>query len=281
MVTRITSSDGFGLATDVVGTADRPPLVLLHGVGQTRHSWKAGASAFADAGFHVLAVDARGHGDSDRSPVGDYSLDALKRDVAAIVATLAEPPILVGASMGGLTALLFAGETPSPPLRGLVLVDITVKVDPAGVERIMGFLHAHLDGFASLDEAADAIARYNPHRKRPPSAAGLAQVLRLRHGRYHWHWDPRFVTTGTHPGANEDRLAAASRGIAVPTLLVRAGASDLVGMKELRHMRALIPHAEAVDVADAGHMIAGDRNDAFVAAILPFLRGIVGAPAPT
>ncbi len=273
---RIAVASGVSLAVDMVGTPGDPVLMLLHGGGQTRHSWKKGAETFARLGFHVWSIDARGHGDSDWSPEGDYSWDALRNDLAALVARTDRPPLLVGASMGGLTALLLEGEAGQSLARGLVLVDVTPRVDRAGVERITSFMSAHLEGFETVEQAAAALADYNPHRRRPASAAGLAQVLRRRGGRYHWHWDPRLVQSDGEAQEDEARFIAAARRVRVPTLLVRAGASDLVGPEQVAHLLTLIPHAQTVDVAGAGHMVAGDRNDAFVEALLPFLEQFLG-----
>ena len=137
----------------------------------------------------------------------------------------------------------------------------------------------HLDGFASLEEAADAIAAYNPHRPRPKDLSGLAKNLRQREdGRWVWHWDPAFVS-GKFGSADEtrasvvqpDRLERAVDALRIPTLLVRGRRSDLLSEEGAREFLARVPHAEYADVAGAGHMVAGDRNEVFNRAILGFL----------
>lgn len=249
--------------------------MLLHGGGQTRGSWKNCCTLLAGEGFRAIAIDARGHGESDWAPDGDYTIDALIDDLRAILAVLPRQPVLVGASMGGSTALALAGETGAPELRGLVLVDIAPKVDLEGTRKIVAFMTANPGGFASLEDAAAAISEYNPHRPRPKDLSGLRRNLREVGGRFHWHWDPALLgSQRLDPAFLEERLSSAARNIAVPTLLLRGGSSDVVGNDEVEHFRSLVPTARFVDVAGAGHMIAGDRNDAFNAAILGFLTSL-------
>jgi pimeloyl-ACP methyl ester carboxylesterase len=250
---------------------DPPTVMLLHGGGQTRHSWAKTAQRLSDHGHAALALDLRGHGDSEWAPDGDYSLDAFAGDIVALID---EPPILVGASLGGMTALVLAGEHPGLA-RALVLVDIVVNAEPAGVQRILDFMAAHQDGFATLDEAADAIAAYTPNRARTRNLEGLKKNLRLREdGRWYWHWDPAFLDGGDEPQRRtaRQRLAAAAAALTIPTMIVRGGRSDVVSDAGLAHMRELIPHAEIVDVQAAGHMVAGDDNDVFAERLEAFVR---------
>ena len=253
-------------------------VVLLHGGGQTRHSWKSTAHRLARDGRTALVLDARGHGDSDWDPDQDYTLEALVSDLVALLETLDEPPVLVGASLGGITSLTAAGEHPGLA-RGLVLVDNVVHAEPAGVARIASFMRAHQDGFASLEEVADAIAAYNPHRKRPPSLDGLRKNARLRDdGRWYWHWDPAFMQIDKElvRDAHSDRLAKAAARINVPTLIVRGRHSDIVSDAGMAEMKRLVPHAATVDVDSAGHMVAGDDNDVFTGSLEQFLAVVDG-----
>ena len=226
-------------------------------------------------------LDLRGHGESDWSEDGDYSLDAFADDILAVTAALPSPPILVGASLGGLTSLVAVAEAPDQErvARAVVLVDVAHRVEVAGRERIGEFMTGNIDGFASLEEAADAIAAYNPHRPRPTDLSGLAKNLRQRpDGRWVWHWDPQFVM-GKFGSADETRasvidphrLEAAVDALRLPTLLVRGRSSDLLSEEGAQDFLARVPHAEFADVAGAGHMVAGDRNEIFNRAILDFL----------
>jgi len=279
--TRLHGADGLGLVADVDGPEDGPTVVLLHGGGQTRHSWTGTWRALADAGWRAWSVDLRGHGDSEWSPEGDYSLDGFAGDVLAVSKSVGRAPILVGASLGGLASLVAVAEAPAQAevASALVLVDVAHRVETAGRERIGAFMGGNLDGFASLEEAADAIAAYNPHRPRPSNLSGLAKNLRQRDdGRWVWHWDPQFVI-GKFGSDDETRssvidparLEGAVDALTIPALLVRGRSSDLLSEEGARDFLARAPHAEFADVAGAGHMVAGDRNEIFNRAILGFL----------
>lgn len=268
---------------DVRGRDAAATVVLLHGGGQTRHSWAGTAGTLADLGYRAITVDARGHGESDWSPHGDYSLGALARDVAELLEMLGAddgvaPVHLVGASLGGLTSILLLGEVAPRVAASLVLVDVVPEFEKAGSERIKDFMVANMhDGFGSLEEVAAAIAEYNPHRPPPKDLNGLKKNLRERDGRWYWHWDPVFVRAGgTSVSEINDhaRMMAAARAIDVPMLLVRGRMSDLVTEDTASRFLAEVPHCRYVDVSGAGHMVAGDRNDAFTAAVTDFLASV-------
>jgi pimeloyl-ACP methyl ester carboxylesterase len=280
-VIQLAGRDGIKLAADVAGDPADPPVILLHGGGQTRHSWGTTLEALGGRGWHVFAVDLRGHGDSDWAPDGDYRLDAFAGDVLEIARSFDSPPALVGASLGGLASLAAIGFHPDEAVaRALVLVDVAPRIEEEGKNRIGAFMAEHMDdGFASLEEVADAIAAYNPHRPRPSNLSGLSKNLRQRDdGRWYWHWDPAFIG-GRFGGPDETRaslvdpvvLREAARNVKVPTLLVRGRVSDLLSEEGAKELLELVPHAQMVDVAGAGHMVAGDRNDLFNDAVVQFL----------
>lgn len=270
-------SDGVVLVGDAYGPEDGRPVMLLHGGGQTRHAWGGAAMALADRGWRALALDQRGHGDSGWAADNFYRIDHFANDMRAVATGLPRPPAVVGASLGGLAALLGAGEAEDPAkvAAAIVLVDITPTVERAGVERIVNFMQKRMhDGFASLDDAADYVASYLPDRPRPTSASGLEKNLRLGDdGRWRWHWDPGFMTDlDTRMEDREPtRMKAATRRLTMPALLVRGGKSDLVTPETAREFVALAPNARFVDVAAAGHMVAGDKNDVFIQAVTAFL----------
>jgi pimeloyl-ACP methyl ester carboxylesterase len=267
------------LRADAYGDPDRPTVVLVHGGGQTRHSWGGTARALAAAGWYAVAYDQRGHGTSDRAGDQDYSNLAFATDCIDVCTGLRgpdrAPPVLVGASLGGLSGLLAEGTLSPGCTSALVLVDITPRMERAGVDRIVGFMLDRVEsGFADLDEAADAIAAYQPHRPRPTDLSGLSKNLRLDpDGRWRWHWDPDMFLGPTPLGTNAaaHQFDEAARHLTVPTLLVRGRMSDLVSEETARHFLELCPHARYVDVSGAGHMVAGDRNDAFTGAVTDFL----------
>jgi peroxiredoxin len=272
--------DGIRIVGDRRGDVAAPPVIFLHGGGQTRHSWGGTAAAVAERGWQAITLDARGHGESDWSARTDYRLSSFAGDVANVIATLDEPPVLVGASLGGLTTILLLGELLRGGARGVVLVDIIPDMEQAGADRIQSFMADRLfDGFGSLDEVADAIAAYNPHRPRPTDLSGLRKNLRERNGRFYWHWDPAFIggvadlppsEITDRPRLNADVQAIIDAGI--PVLLVRGRVSDLVTEEGAKDFCARFPDVEFVDVSGAGHMVAGDRNDAFTAAVVDFLE---------
>lgn len=273
---------GLELASSTVGDPSGPPVLLVHGGGQTRHSWAGTARALADAGWWAISYDQRGHGNSDRAPGGDYSTITFAHDCVAMCdAVRAEhgrAPVVVGASLGGLAGLLAAGELSPGCASALVLVDVTPRLERSGVDRIVGFMLERVEaGYASLDEAADAVAAYQPHRPRPSDHSGLEKNLRLDpDGRWRWHWDPQMFL-GERPlgtATMVERFDDAARSLELPTLLVRGAMSDLVSEQTAQHFLELCPSASFVDVSEAGHMVAGDRNDAFSAAVLEFLSSL-------
>ena len=276
--------NGLRLAAEVAGDEGAPSVVFFHGGGQTRHAWGTTLDVLGQEGWRAYSVDLRGHGDSEWSPEGDYTLDGFLTDVQAIARSLDDQPVLVGASLGGIASLAAIGESPEPIARALVLVDVAPNIDRGGADRIGEFMMAHIDGFDSLDEVADAVAAYNPHRPRPTNLSGLKKNVRQREdGRWFWHWDPAFMV-GRFGSADEtrtsviqpERLERAAKTLTIPTLLVRGRMSDLLTDDGSKEFLELVPHAGFVEVGGAGHMVAGDRNDLFNDAIVGFLRDLAG-----
>jgi pimeloyl-ACP methyl ester carboxylesterase len=265
---------GVRLAADTLGDPNNPPVILLHGGGQTRWSWGASVQSLADDGFRVINVDLRGHGESDWAPGGDYGFETFTGDLRNILKAVGGKPFIVGASLGGLCALLTCGEPPFASVAGLVLVDIAPRIAAGGTDRVVGFMRSTSKGFASLEEAASAIAEYLPHRTRPIRPEGLAKNLRQGDdGLYRWHWDPAFIQQRPNwsPQAFEDRLMHATQSISVPILFVRGSNSDVLTAAIAKTLAGELPQAEFAEVAGAEHMLAGDENTAFTQAILPFL----------
>ncbi|WP_019872993.1 alpha/beta fold hydrolase [Sporichthya polymorpha] len=252
-------------------------VLLLHGAGQTRHSWADTARALSTDGWDVVSLDARGHGDSSWASDGTYTLDAFVGDLLAVLSGLAEPPVLVGASLGGLTALVAEGER-GPLARALVLVDVVPRLEVEGVERIRDFMQSTSGGFDSLASAAEAVRAYNPSRQRPVrSANGLVKNLRQgADGRFQWHWDPALLDLISleSSGAVQRRCEAAAARITTPTLLLRGAQSDIVSDAGVAELRTLIRGAETSDVQGTGHMVAGDDNAAFTSRVLDFLASL-------
>ncbi|CAG9274681.1 Alpha/beta hydrolase fold protein [Paraburkholderia unamae] len=269
-----TGANGVRIAGDVWGAESAPLVVLLHGGGQTRHSWRGTGQELAGHGYRVVAFDARGHGDSAWAADADYSQDAFVRDLACVVDALGDPhPAIIGASLGGNTGLAAVGEG-ALDASALVLVDVVPKTTRTGFERIQTFMKQKPEGFASLDEVADAVAQYRADGKRPRHNAGLAKnVRKSASGRYFWHWDPQFLATREADLAlRHARLSRAARRLRAPTLLVRGASSDVVTDEGVAEFLDLCPHAEYVNIEAAGHMVAGDDNDVFGHATAAFLE---------
>ena len=266
------------LVADAYGDPAHPSVLLLHGGGQTRHAWGATASNLAAAGFYAVTLDMRGHGESAWAADGNYDITAFAADIFAVASALPTRPALVGASLGGISSLICQHD--HPIATAVVLVDVTPRMNPEGVERILGFMNAYPNGFANIDEAADAIAEYLPHRPRPTDTSGLSKNLRhSEDGRWRWHWDPKFLAGPPRSVHSEypTRMNAAANSLDVPTMLVRGRMSEIVSEEGVREFLELAPHAEYVDVENASHMVAGDRNDLFCDAVIDFLLRRLGA----
>lgn len=264
------------------------PVLLLHGGGQTRHAWHNTARRLAQEGFQAFCLDQRGHGDSDRARDGQYGFAEFGRDALAVAGQIADltgaKPVVVGASLGGIASLVALGRSMAQPcFAALVLVDIVPDMDPQGVAHITGFMMARAaEGFASVEEAADAVAAYLPHRPRPRSLDGLRKNLRLHaDGRWRWHWDPAFLDgpASVHIGydALKREIDAVVDALPVPTLLVRGASSELVTEEAAAAFLSRAKGAAYANIEKARHMVAGDRNDAFGDAVVAFLKGLGGA----
>lgn len=284
---RISIGEKLSLTADIYPHPDpRAVVLLLHGGGQNRHAWHTTANRLHALGYTVIAYDARGHGDSDWDPKGLYDIDRLASDLLAVRAHTCSghKAVAIGASMGGLT-ILGTHLVAAPELwEAIVLVDITPRMELQGARRVIAFMGAHPDGFDTIEDAADVIAAYNPNRRRPENLNGLRKVLRQREDhRWVWRWDPSFITSNfqflqedSQAGADEFEamgtlLTDGARRITAPTLLVRGLMSDVVSQETVEEFIDLVPHAHTVDITGAGHMIAGDDNDAFTLAVIEFL----------
>lgn len=279
--------DGGSWVADVAGPEAAPTVLLLHGGGQTRHAWGGTALAMAQAGWRSVALDLPGHGESAWSVHGDYRIETMSRDMARFCHALGSPLALVGASLGGMIGMAMAARSDAPPIAALALVDIAPRVEAKGVDRIVEFMRAHPDGFATLQDAARHIASY---RGRPVMAhpRGLQKNLRLnRAGRWTWHWDQRLMNDENHNHRNDpaffERALARYAG---PLMLVRGARSDVISPAGAEQFQHTFPQARFVALPGAGHMVAGDANDAFTASLIEFLREVMppstpSAPAPS
>lgn len=280
-ISRFPAAD-LSLAVETRCPDGHPTLLFAHGFGQTRGAWSGTAVALAQAGCRCVTFDARGHGESDRVTGGSYHMDQFADDLWRLAAAQPQPPVLVGASMGGLLGIVLAGEVRPSPFRALVLVDITPRWETRGVERILAFMQAHPDGFADYAEAAEQIAAYLPQRRERKSEQQLRPLLREgADGRLRWHWDPALLAGDLvlESERYQPRLQAAATKIEVPVLLLSGARSDVVSRATVDEFLQLVPHAQHVELPHATHMVAGDANDAFTREVVRFARSLAPLPA--
>ena len=279
----LTGAGGLPLAATVFPTASpmlvSDMLLFTHGFGQTRGAWRQSAMVLAGQGHPGLSYDARGHGESARNPAGlPYTGEQLADDLIIVAGEQPRPPVLVGASMGGLFGMIAEARWPGL-FKAMILVDITPRWEEAGLQRILGFVTAFPQGFDSLEQAADIIAAYLPHRRARKSEAELRELLREgSDGRWRWHWDARLVDDLVRDCArHQDDIAASASALRCPVLLISGGRSDLVSAKTVEEFQALVPHARHAHLPQATHMLAGDDNDTFTSTVLEYLTELAAA----
>jgi pimeloyl-ACP methyl ester carboxylesterase len=264
--------DGLMLAGEAYGDPAAPPVLFFHGGGQSRNAWIGSAKAVADAGYYGVSFDLRGHGDSDWAKDRDYLLDAFGRDVERLLSHFDQPVTLVGASRGGQAALVGGSRHPDR-VRLIMLADVAPMMRDDGVDGIRAFFAEGQAGFATLDDAADSLARHL-NQSRMDDANRLARAMREDgEGRWHWRWDP---ATGKreflHPPSEGEALLAAAAQMKSQIVLVRAELSHLLTDEGVYRFQQLAPQLEVITAKGVGHMFTADRNDAFAAQLLERLQ---------
>lgn len=265
--------DGLTIVADSWGEAGAPAILFAHGGGQSRGAWGATAKIMAEAGYHAVSLDLRGHGSSDWAPDGDYSFASYVRDFAAIIPQLSGRAALVGASLGGRAALLMATTHPEM-IAALVLADVTPRIDEDVADDVREFFHASIAGFDSVESAAATLSALAAHG-RAPRPERLRGNMREENGRFFWRWDPRFVDDRFVKGP--DQLALLERSAAelkAATLMIRAGDSTVVRPEHVAHFLSIAPHVETRVAPGIGHMLTGDANDAYAPLVLEFLTRV-------
>lgn len=263
--------DGLELAGEAYGDPAAPPVLFFHGGGQSRNAWRGSARKMAEAGYYGVTFDLRGHGDSGWASDGNYMLDAFGRDIERLLPQFGRPVTLVGASRGGQAALVGGSRHPDR-VRLIVLADVAPMIRDDGIDGIRAFFAESAAGFASLDLAADTLAR-NLGQTRIGDAGRLARSMRQEQdGRWHWRWDP---ATGLpqflHPPSEGTALLDAAARVTSPIILVRAELSHLLTDAGVDEFRRLAPQLEVVLAKGVGHMFTADRNDGFAEDLLQWL----------
>ncbi len=255
------------------GNHGKPKLLCLHGGAQTAHSWDFFALGMRDQ-FHIVALDQRGHGDSDWSQEGDYSLESHVKDVDAFTDAIGfKQFVLVGLSMGGRNSYGFTYRHPAK-VKSLIICDIGPETNKAGTQRIGEFLQ-DTEVFESFDWLVKRVQKYNPHREEKQIRGSLLNNLKqLPDGRWTWKYDRRRGLRQRGGGEITVNLWAELKSIKCPTLLVRGGNSDVLTPETAKKVAATIPNCKLVEVPNAGHLVQGDNPVAFEKAV----RGFLGAP---
>ena len=245
------------------------PLVMLHGLSGHAHTWDHTAAALTDR-YHVLALDQRGHGDTDWAP--RYGLSPMSEDLLGFLDALDLPEVtLMGLSMGGLVAFVFTAAHPERVTRA-VIMDIGPEIAPAGSANVASSLAAK-DVFSSEDEAFAQARAANPR----PADATLRHRLRhnlrpLPDGTLTFKYDsalrrnPRALFDLT-----PDQLWTAWRAMACPVLLVRGDDSDVLAADTAQRMLAENANVSFASVPDCGHSITLDRPEGLLEAVGPWL----------
>ncbi|CDO36441.1 alpha/beta fold hydrolase [Novosphingobium sp. KN65.2] len=268
--------DGLSLAADIYGPTSGQPVLFFHGGGQSHRSWRGPAQLLGAAGYQAIAVDLRGHGESDWATDGDYLLDAYARDVEALIDRLEGPVVLAGASRGGQSALVGGSRRPGR-VALIMLADVAPALRDKGVDEIRAFFAASMNGFRNADAAADALSRHLGRERIADTSGLLAAMRRGEDGRLYWRWDPATVRPEfLHPPSEGEALLAAARRLRDPVVLVRAELSSIVTDESVALFRKLTPQLEVVVAHGVGHMFTGDQNDAFAETLLERLRRMAG-----
>jgi esterase len=258
------------------GAPDAPPLLCLHGITQTAHSWDEVAAELSST-HRVLCFDQRGHGDSDWAPDGDYARQTQAADLDAITDALGVSGfILAGMSMGGINAITFTARHPQK-VQALIIVDVSPEIQMQGVENIRNFIQAadELDSFEAFVERAH---QFNPRRSLDNIRSRLSHNLKqLPSGRWTWKYDKalRSPERGFHASALLN-LWDDVHAIRCPTLIIKGGESDILSAESAGKLQAAIPRSRVAVVPGAGHSVMGDNPAAFVAAARTFLEGLGG-----
>jgi esterase len=256
------------------GSAGKPWLVFLHGGGQTAHTWDIVCLALRDR-YHVVAVDLRGHGDSEWSPELDYGPAAHARDVLGLLDHLgAEQAMLVGMSLGGMSAMYATAVAPER-VRALVVVDVAPNAPPDRGRDVVAFMNSKVE-LNTLDDYVEQALSFNPRRDRELLRTSLMFNLRQRAGGgLAWKWDPRPMA---HPESRREEwnrvrqeLWERAAGIETPTLLVRGRESKILLPEDAEELVAHMRDARWVEVPDAGHTVQGDNPAGLLRELEAFL----------
>ena len=274
---RVVQANGLSFHYLDWGSLDSPPVLLLHGFAQTCHSWDFVSLSLSDR-FRVIALDQRGHGDTQWAADGDYSADAYQSDIHAVVEALGLTDlVLIGLSMGGRNAFTYAATHPEKT-RALVIVDSAPETRSAGTSNITRFVQQD-DELDSIDDFVERVRKYNTRRPVEQIRGSIRHnVKQLPSGKWTWKYDRRLRTgrRSALPGADlVAQLWGHIESLQCPTLVVRGGQSDVVDQDTAAEMVRRMPDGRLATVDGAGHLVMGDNPAGFERAVTAFLTELV------
>ena len=254
------------------GTKGLRPILFLHGGALTGHTWDLCCLALRGE-FHCVALDQRGHGDSDWAPDADYSIDAQREDIRGFADRLGlDRLVLVGQSMGAINGLAFAVAHPER-LSALVMIDAGPEVRRRGSSRIREFVNGGAKP-ETLEEIIERALAFNPRRDPQILRRSLMHNLRPQpDGSWSWKYDrSRFqrLDQDTHL-AERRRLADNLANVTCPVLVVRGAESDVFHQDDAERLAQNFPNGRQITIAQAGHTVQGDNPKDLVAALRDFL----------
>ena len=257
------------------GDPKAPPLVLLHGGHQSAHSWDLVSLHLAQR-YRVLALDQRGHGDSEWARDVEYSNHSMSLDAEAFMDALGlHRPILMGHSMGGRNSMLLTKRDPSR-LRALVIVDVGPELSGRGREVIAGFVQANQE-FDDLEHFVSNVRKYDPYRSQEHIERTVKyNMLQRSDGKFVSKCDstPRRLGLVRGQGPQENISLDDARSFDLPVLLVRGANSGILAADAAERFRDALPRGTLVTIPNCGHNVHGQNTPGFIAAVDEFLDAL-------
>jgi pimeloyl-ACP methyl ester carboxylesterase len=253
------------------GNTKQQTMILLHGFIAHAHSWDGFAAKMQDS-YHVIALDQRGHGDSDWAQDGAYTAEDFRDDLAAFIDTLEiEKPVIVGHSMGGRNAIIYAGTYPEKTDR-LVAIDSRLRSDPINAMAIQLMANSILEHLTSIEEGVEALVKFSPSIPRELAEDLVANGARkLADGSY----APKFDLTMKDQALSKllvSDLWPYLKKIVCPTLIMRGANSPIMPKDVAQKMVEVLPNGQFSEIENAGHLVPQENHVAFENAVIAFLN---------
>lgn len=254
------------------GDPDAPAILLLHGGNQSAHSWDLVSLHLAER-YHVLALDQRGHGDSEWARDLDYGIDTRAVDAMQFISDRGmHAPVIIGHSMGGLVTMKMILEDDAVAA-GVVLVDVGPELSPRGVGVVRDFITHNVE-FDDLDTFLDRVTQYDRFRSRDHIARTVKyNLLRRPDEVYASKVDHRRLPSNSSVPPVADLESFGS--VKVPVLLVRGGESDVLEADAAERFVAALKNGRLATVDRAGHNVHSGNTPGFIDAVTPFLEGLL------